>query len=60
MIFIFLSCVVGGLAIFYLLVRPFTRPLQDRIPGGKQYRAFGGAKQNEPVRCRRTVRVLNH
>lgn len=60
MIFILLACVAGGFAIFYLLIRPFTRPLEDRIPSGQQYRALGSRQQSEPARGHRTVRVLNH
>lgn len=37
--FVLLGCVFAGLAIFFVLVRPFTRPLEDRIPHGAQYRA---------------------
>lgn len=39
MIFVLLACAAAGFLIFWLLVRPFTRPLEQRIPHGAQYRA---------------------
>lgn len=37
--FVLLGCVGLGLALYFLLVRPFVRPLTERIPTGKCYRA---------------------
>lgn len=36
---VLLGCVVAGLLIYFVLVRPFVRPLTERIPTGKCYRA---------------------
>lgn len=39
---LFLLCIVGGVAIYFGLVRPFLIPLSWRIPTGKAYRASLG------------------
>lgn len=36
---VLLGCVLGGLLIYVVLVRPFVVPLTKRIPTGKCYRA---------------------
>lgn len=36
---VILGCVVGGVALYFLIVRPFFVPLTKRIPTGKSYRA---------------------
>lgn len=36
---ILLLCVVGGLAIYRWVVRPFIVPLSSRIATGREYRA---------------------
>lgn len=36
---ILLLCVVGGLAIYFGIVRPLAVPLSSRIPTGREYRA---------------------
>lgn len=37
--FVLLGCVVGGVLIYVVAVRPFFVPLSKRIPTGKCYRA---------------------
>lgn len=36
---VLLGCVLVGLLIYFVLVRPFVVPLTKRIPTGKAYRA---------------------
>jgi hypothetical protein len=37
--FVLLGCVALGVLIYVVVVRPFVRPLTERIPTGKCYRA---------------------
>lgn len=39
-------CVVVGLAVYFLIVRPFLIPLEWKIPNGRAYRATLGAKRS--------------
>jgi hypothetical protein len=38
------GCLIGGLAIYFLIVRPLVMPLTQRIPTGKAYRPSLGGK----------------
>lgn len=40
---VLLLCVPAGLAIYFLVVRPFLIPLEWRIPNGRAYRPTLGA-----------------
>lgn len=35
---VLLGCAVGGWIIFWLVIRPFTKPLEQRIPTEARYR----------------------
>lgn len=35
---VLLLCVPAGLALYFLVVRPFVIPLERRIPSGRAYR----------------------
>lgn len=37
MIAVFLGCIVAGLALYFLLIRPWVRPLTERIPHERKY-----------------------
>jgi hypothetical protein len=52
---VLLGCVGLGLALYFLLVRPFVRPLTERIPTGKSYRATltGSQRQRAAIACPR-------
>jgi len=48
--FVLLACAVGGVALYFLIVRPFFVPLTKRIPTGKSYRAtLTGSRQHRCV-----------
>ncbi len=38
------GCLIGGVGIYFIIVRPFLMPLTQRIPTGKAYRPNLGAK----------------
>jgi hypothetical protein len=39
LIVVLLFCVAVGVGVYWLLVRPFTLPLEKKIPTGRAYRA---------------------
>jgi hypothetical protein len=48
--FVLLGCSVAGLLIYLVAVRPFVRPLTERIPTGKSYRpTLTGSRRPGPL-----------
>jgi hypothetical protein len=48
--FVLLGCVALGVLIYMVVVRPFVRPLTERIPTGKCYRAtLTGSRRPGPL-----------
>lgn len=52
---VLLGCVLAGLLIYFVLVRPFVVPLTRRIPTGRQYRATltGSRRPGGAIACQR-------
>lgn len=50
MAFVLLGCTLAGLLVYFVLVRPFVRPLTERVPTGRQYRAtLTGSRRPGPL-----------
>lgn len=50
---LWLAIIAVAFGLHWLLVRPFLRRLEDRIPTGKCYRATltGSRRQRDPIAC---------